>query len=129
LSETIPKGKGKVFFIDDEESQLKSIQPVLERLGYTVRVETDSIKALAAFKKSPESFDLIITDQNMPKLTGDKFAEAVLSIRPDIPVILCTGFSEIIDAHRSKAIGVSAFLMKPFSIKEIAETIERVLKI
>ncbi len=128
LSETIPKGKGKVFFIDDEESQIKSIHPMLERLGYTVQVETDSIKAIETFKESPDSFDLIITDQTMPKLTGDKLAEAVLSIRPDIPVILCTGFSEIIDADKAKSIGVNAFLMKPFTVKEIAETINRVLK-
>lgn len=128
LSETIPKGKGRIFFIDDEESQIKSIHPMLERLGYTVQVEIDSVKAIETFKESPESFDLIITDQTMPKLTGNKLAETVLSIRPDIPVILCTGFSEMIDADKAESMGISAFLMKPFTIKEIAETINRVLK-
>jgi len=126
--ESIPTGKEKILLIDDEEVQLQSIQHMLERLGYSVIAKRDSGEALNNFRAKPEAFDLVITDQTMPKMTGEKLAESILRIRPDIPIILCTGFSEVVDADKAKAMGIREFVMKPFTVKEMAETIRKVLK-
>jgi CheY-like chemotaxis protein len=107
--------------------QIQSVPPLLERLGYHVVGEIDARKALAIFRKQPGKFDLVITDQMMPFLTGDKLARALLRLRPDLPIILCTGFSETLDEEKAKALGIAALLMKPFSIPEIAAVIRRVL--
>jgi PAS domain S-box-containing protein len=128
LAESIPTGNERILLIDDEEAQLQSVRHMLERLGYDVLARPDSEEALDNFQANPEGFDLIITDQAMPKMTGEKLAESVLRIRPDVPVILCTGFSEVIDADKAKAMGVREFVMKPFTVKEMAETIRKVLK-
>jgi len=125
---SIPIGRERILFIDDEKIQLQSVQHMLERLGYHVLAIADSLEALDIFQGTPEAFDLIITDQTMPKMTGEKLAESILRIRPDIPVILCTGFSEVVDADKAKAMGIREFVMKPFTIKEMAETIRKVLK-
>jgi len=125
---SIPIGRERILFIDDEKIQLQSVQHMLERLGYHVLAIADSLEALDIFQGTPETFDLIITDQTMPKMTGEKLAESILRIRPDIPVILCTGFSEVVDADKAKAMGIREFVMKPFTIKEMAETIRKVLK-
>jgi PAS domain S-box-containing protein len=130
--EVLPKqlatGKERVLLIDDEEAQVTSIQNVLERLGYTVVAQTDSLEALNLFQKNPRAFDLVITDQTMPRMSGIRLAEALLLIRPDIPIIFCTGFSETVDANAVNALGIRQFLMKPFSIVEISETIRRALR-
>ncbi len=123
----ITRGKGRILVVDDEKMQLESYQNVLERLGYEVNVKADSSEALALFRKNPAAFDLVITDQIMPKLSGIRLSEEMLLLRPDIPIILCTGYSETVDAAQAKAAGVKAFLMKPFSIQEIAETIDRAI--
>ncbi len=127
-SDSIPTGKERILLIDDEPVQLKSVQHMLERLGYGVLAKADSLEALDTFRESPQAFDLIITDQTMPKMTGEKLAEAFLSIRSDIPVILCTGFSELINADKAKALGIGEFVMKPFTVKEMAKTIRRALE-
>jgi YesN/AraC family two-component response regulator len=93
-----------------------------ERLGYEVVAMTDSVGPLSLFRKDPQAFELVITDQTMPHVTGVRLAEELLRIRPDLPVILCTGFSERVDANRAQALGVRQFLMKPFSTREMAET-------
>ncbi len=126
--ESIPTGKEKILLIDDEEVQLQSVQHMLERLGYKIIAKKDSIEAFDSFCANPESFDLVITDQTMPKMTGEKLAKSILSVRPDIPVILCTGFSEVVDADKAKVMGIREFVMKPFTVKEMAETIRKVLK-
>jgi PAS domain S-box-containing protein len=128
LSKRLPEGREQVLLIDDEQVQVQSIQNVLERLGYRVVATTDSREALELFGENPQAFDLVITDQTMPRLTGIKLAEELLLIRPDVPIILCTGFSETVDANRANALGIRQFLMKPFSIGEISETIRQALK-
>jgi CheY-like chemotaxis protein len=128
LSKQLATGREHVLLIDDEEAQIQSIQNVLEQLGYTVVATTDSMEALKLFQEDPQAFDLVITDQTMPRLTGIKLAEELLLIRPDVPIILCTGFSETVDANGAKAIGIRQFLMKPFSIAEISETLRRALR-
>ena len=100
---------------------------MLENLGYQVTARTSSIEALEAFRNNPEVFDLIITDMTMPNMTGKELAKEVLAIRADMPIILCTGFSEQIDGEKAKAMGISSFLMKPIRMYDIANTIREVL--
>jgi len=120
-------GKEHILFIDDEEIIAELGTGMLERLGYTVTAFTDSSKALDVFHENPSGFDLVITDQTMPNLTGVLLAEQVLDIRPDMPVILCTGHSETVDPETTKAAGISEFLMKPLTRQELAEAVRRAL--
>jgi PAS domain S-box-containing protein len=123
----ISTGKERILLVDDEEIQIRSVQPMLERLGYKVIGRTDVLEALEAFKEQPDAFDLVITDQTMPHLTGRDLAEELLRIRPDIPIILCTGFSEVIHEEEAKAMGIREFIMKPFSLNEMAGIIRKSL--
>lgn len=122
-----PKGTERILFVDDEEDVVDSIQQMLEKLGYKVTVRISSIEALEAFRHKAEAFDLVITDQTMPNMTGNALAKELMSIRPDIPIILCTGFSEEIDERKAKEMGISAFVMKPIMIKDLANIIREVL--
>ena len=122
-----PMGKEGVLFIDDELAIVDIGGRMLERLGYKVVVRTSPIEALEAFKAQPEKFDLVITDMTMPKMTGDELAKEIMAIRPDITIILCTGFSERINEEKAQAIGIRGFVMKPFVIREMAQAIRRVL--
>lgn len=123
-----PTGTERILFIDDEEIQVQSVPPILEHLGYRVVGLTDANAALALFRERPDAFDVVITDLMMPSMTGEILAGEMRRIRPDIPIVLCTGFSETINEERAKALGIGAFLMKPFSVTEIAETIRCVLR-
>ncbi len=126
--ETVPpKGDERILFVDDEPAVADTSSRILESLGYQVEIRTDSHEALELFKTQPNAFDLIITDMTMPEMTGDRLAEAVLDVRPNIPVILCTGFSATIDEIKAKAIGVRAFVAKPMLKVEIAHLIRRIL--
>jgi DNA-binding NtrC family response regulator len=100
---------------------------LLERLGYAVTARADSAEALALFERDPLGFDLLITDQTMPKLAGSRLAEAALKIRPGLPVILCTGFSEVVDGDKAALIGIREFIYKPFGMREISQSIRRAL--
>ena len=102
-------------------------QKVLERLGYNVVSRTSSIEALELFKAKPKDFDLVITDQTMPNMTGDVLAKELMRIQPDLPVIICSGYSQVIDSERAKKRGIRAFVMKPILINEIAAAIRKVL--
>ncbi len=97
-----------------------------ENLGYKVIARTSSIECLEAFRNKPQAFDLVITDMPMPNMTGKDLAKEMMSIRPDIPIILCAGFSEQIDGVKAKEMGIS-FLMKPIVLSQIAQTIRKVL--
>lgn len=118
---------GCILFIDDEESIVDFGKNMLESLGYEVVAKTSSMDALKTFGEEPERFDLVITDQTMPNLTGDSLAREILSIRPEVPIILCTGFSHTMDAEKAKEIGISEYLMKPYDVQKIATTIRRLL--
>jgi DNA-binding NtrC family response regulator len=96
-------------------------------LGYQVVTQTNSLKALELFRAQAERFDLVITDMTMPNLTGDKLAQELLRIRPGIPIILCTGFSEHITEAKAKAMGILELAMKPLVMKELAKAIRRAL--
>jgi CheY-like chemotaxis protein len=116
-----------VLFVDDEEVLVDMGKELIGELGYRVTALTSSLEALALFEADPSRFDVIITDQTMPDMTGVALAKAVLALRPDIPVILCTGFSHSVDAESAEGSGVAAFVMKPLTKKELARTIRRVL--
>ena len=123
----IPRGTECILFIDDEAPLTKIGKRLLESLGYEVVTRTSGIEALELFKSVPERFDVVITDLTMPKLTGDKLAEQLLKIKPDIPIIVCTGFSTMLDEKTAKAKGIRALLNKPVLKRNIAEVIRKVL--
>jgi len=120
-------GHEQVLFVDDEQAIVEIGKEILERLGYEVVVRTSSVEALELFKNSPGRFDLVITDMTMPNMRGDRLARELLEIRPDIPIILCTGFSESISEEGAKALGVREFAMKPLLLKDLAQAIRRAL--
>ena len=127
ISIEMPKGREKILFVDDEKAMVNAIQPIIERLGYKVTARTSSIEALEVFRANPGRFDLVITDFTMPNMSGMELAKALLKLQSDIPIILCTGYSEHINEDKAKASGVSAFLMKPVVLDEIAHIIRKVL--
>jgi len=123
----LPTGNERILFVDDEETLVYVGQGMLERLGYEVITRTSSVEALEAFRAQPDKFDLVITDMTMPNKTGTELAKELLQIRPDIPILLCTGFSEKIDGHKTNAMGIGAFVMKPIVMSEIANIIRQIL--
>jgi len=126
--ETILSGKERILFIDDEEILAEMGKTMLERLGYKVTVRTSSIEALATFQNQPDQFDAVITDQTMPGITGIDLARRMLQLRSGIPIILCTGFSNLVNEEQAKAIGIKGFIMKPMSKKDIAQHLRMVLE-
>jgi PAS domain S-box-containing protein len=120
--------KLKILLIDDEDIILSSVKNALKRLGYDVATAIDSLEALKLFRNTPDEFDLVITDHTMPRMTGVELAPKLMEIRPDIPVILCTGFSDVIDEQEAKAMGIRGLLLKPASIKELGSAIRRALE-
>lgn len=124
--EELPVGDEKILFVDDEKSIVSLVKTLLKRLGYQVEAKTNPVKALEVFSAKPDQFDLVITDMTMPYMTGDKLAHAVKEIRSDVPVILCTGFSEKVDTHKED-LEIDGFLMKPFEKAKLAITVRRVL--
>ena len=103
------------------------LQKILEHIGYRLTVTTSSVEALKLFRSEPDAFDLVITDQTMPKITGAALIKRLRSIRPDIPVILCTGYSEMVTEEKFKAMGITENIMKPVNSTEIAGTVRRLL--
>ncbi|HEY7491650.1 MAG TPA: ATP-binding protein [Candidatus Tectomicrobia bacterium] len=126
-AEPVLTGKGCILFVDDEDAIALWGQELLTQLGYEVVVNTSSLEALAIFQAAPEHFDLVITDQTMPHMTGEILAAKLQDIRPDIPIILCTGFSHSIDAEKAAAQGIDAFLMKPLLARDLGVAIQQVL--
>jgi CheY-like chemotaxis protein len=123
----LPGGNERVLFVDDETPLVKLGKAMLGWLGYDVTVSTGSLEALELFKAKPEAFDLVISDMTMPKMTGDKLAMKIMEIRPEIPVILCTGYSEKINEEKGREMGIAAYAPKPIIMNEIAKTIREVL--
>lgn len=126
MPDAAPKGRERILFVDDEAPLARLAERTLQRFGYTVVATTSSLEALETFRKSPDAFDLVITDQTMPHMTGDTLARELRRIRADIPIILCTGYSHIIDADQAATQGINAFLHKPLLAKDLAEAIQQV---
>ena len=123
----LPTGTERILGVNDEASLVEMTTRMLERLGYTVATATSSSKALALVQTQPERFDLVITDMAMPEMAGDRLARELWSLRPDIPVILCTGHSDRIDAERAAKLGIAGYYMKPFDMQTLATEVRNVL--
>jgi CheY-like chemotaxis protein len=127
VRQSLPTGSERILFIDDDVAIAELQKNNLESLGYGVTSLTDSEEALAVFQSAPDDFDLLITDMTMPKMTGDELALRILALRPDMPVILCTGFSERIDEEKAKLLGIREFVMKPIARSNLAVVVRKVL--
>jgi len=121
------KYKGRILLVDDEEVMVDVTKQILERLEYKVTGKTSSVEALDLFKAESDKFDLVITDHRMPKMKGTKLAQELLSVKPDIPIILCTGFSEDIGKEEAINMGIKEYLMKPVTNQDLSEAIEKIL--
>ncbi len=125
--ESIPIGSERILFVDDESVLVNMGKQIFESLGYDVTTRTSSIEALELFKNQPDRFDLVITDMTMPNMTGEDLAQELIRIKPNIPIILCTGFSAKIDDQKASAVGIRALVLKPIVKREIATTVRKVL--
>lgn len=126
-AQQIPSGSEHILLVDDEQALVEVGHEMLQEIGYTVSTQTDAREALAAFRAQPEQFDLVITDKSMPNMTGFDLAREIFQIRPDIPVILCSGFHDESDTEKAKELGFSEIIVKPLVMREMAETIRNVL--
>lgn len=123
----LPSGTERILLVDDEVSIVKMGCQILDRLGYSVTVRTSSLEALELFQAKPNDFDIVVTDMTMPNMTGDRLAVELMKIRPDIPVILCTGYSKKISDETASKIGIKAFAYKPVAKADLATTVRKVL--
>jgi two-component system cell cycle sensor histidine kinase/response regulator CckA len=129
ISTPLPMGCEHILLVDDEQPLVEIGRQMLERLGYSVATRTSSIEALELFKVDPGRFDLVITDIVMPNLTGDKLAQKIINIRNDIPVVLCTGYSEKFTRQNASEMGIHSLLMKPLVMRDLANTVRQALAV
>lgn len=122
-----PRGQERILFVDDEVSIAKMANRILGQLGYSLTSKLSSIEALELFTSKPKGFDLVISDVTMPKMTGDQLAKELIVIRPDIPIILSTGYSKRLSGETISEIGIKALTSKPIVKKVLATTVRRVL--
>ena len=122
------RGHERILLVEDEGTQRTSLARSLARLGYRVTARAAGRSALTAFRRNPAAFDLVITDQSMPQMSGLELAAALLKVRPDIPIVLCTGFSEKVNGGAIGRSGIREFVMKPFTLQEISRLIRKALK-
>jgi len=133
LAEVPPKaplisiGNERILFVDDDELIVEMIPEMLKSMGYQVICLRNSSEALEVFHRQHDRIDLVITDQTMPNMTGEELAKEIMRIRADIPIILCTGFSEAISPEKARALGIREYVMKPFTKSELSKTIRKVL--
>ncbi|MBU0971232.1 MAG: response regulator [Proteobacteria bacterium] len=120
-------GNGRILFVDDEEAIVKLGVRILQRLGYAVTGETSSINAMELFKSAPDSFDLVITDMTMPLLVGTQLAQKILEIRQEIPILICTGFSEQLDTETAASCGIKGYINKPILRDELSSKVRELL--
>ena len=123
----LPTGSERILFIDDEQALIEIGSQMLDQLGYDVVTKQSSLEALELFREEPDKFDLVITDMTMPHMTGDKLARELMKIRPEIPIILCTGHSKLVSEKKAKEMGIRAFVMKPLVMRNMAETVRKAL--
>jgi CheY-like chemotaxis protein len=120
-------GEERILVVDDEPTVIEVVRGMLTVLRYRISARTNSIEALELFRGTPDEFDLVITDMTMPNMTGEKLAAELIKIRPDIPIIMCTGFSEYITKEKAESMGIREFLLKPLVLKDLAQAVRRVL--
>ncbi len=127
VSKKHPTGRESILLVDDEEPIARMLSMMLEKLGYQVTTRTSCLDALDTFRDNPSKYDLVISDRGMPNMTGDQLARELILIKPGIPIIICTGYSDENDVKRAKAMDVKGFLMKPVAIGDLAEMVRKVL--
>ena len=125
---SLPSGQERILFVDDETSIAEMGKAMLSGLGYRVTARTNSLEALEEFRSQPGDFDLLITDQTMPKMSGVQLVQEIRKIRPELPVILCTGYSAVIGEDSAGGMGVRHFIMKPLTMRVLAETVRKALE-
>jgi PAS domain S-box-containing protein len=125
--EEFPTGNERILFVDDEPSMVHVGRYRLERLGYQVEAQTSPVDALELFRVNPDQFDLVITDMTMPRMTGKQLVKEILEIRPDMPTIICTGFSEKMDEEKAKGMGIRHYIEKPINRADLAKLVRKVL--
>ena len=125
--ELIKGNNEQILLIDDEPSVLATLKKILEKLNYQVTSRSSSVEALEAFRSNPGKFDLVITDMTMPVMQGDELSSELTKIRHEIPIILCTGFSDTMSDEKAKLLGIKAFLMKPVVFTELSQKIYDIL--
>jgi len=128
MEASIPRGSERMLLVDDEEDVLKMLKEMSEHLGYQVTAVSDSAEAYALFKSGPEEFALVVTDQTMPGLTGLALAEKIFALKPGMPVIICTGFSEALSEGQAKELGLAGYIMKPVVMGDFARVVRRALE-
>ncbi|MFH2057376.1 MAG: response regulator [Pseudomonadota bacterium] len=121
------KGTEKIMLVDDEIDILDTTQTILEKQGYRVTTFLDGMSAFKAFEKRPDFYDLVLTDMSMPNMAGDKLSAELIKLRPDIPILLCTGFSETMSEEKALSLGIKGFLLKPIMMKDLSQKIREVL--
>jgi len=124
----IPTGEGRILFVDDEPAVVRMGEKLLGRLGYEVICETSSLEALRRFRSDPDQFDLVVTDQTMPDMTGEVLAQEIRRIRHNIPVIVCTGFSKAFTRERARELGIDGYVMKPSLATDLGQVVHDVLR-
>ena len=124
---TLAVSDAHIMVVDDENTVASFLGELFTQCGFTTSVFVDSTRALEAFMQNPRSFDLIVTDQTMPVINGDELAQKILAKQPDIPVILCTGYSDVVDEKKAAAMNIRGFLKKPIETHELLECVYRLL--
>jgi len=128
MDTSIPRGSERMLLVDDEEDVLKMLAEMSEYLGYQVTAVSDSTEAYAIFSTRPEDFDLVVTDQTMPGLTGVAMAQKIFTLKPRMPVIICTGFSEALTDGKARELGLAGYIMKPVVMGDFARVVRRALE-
>lgn len=128
VDSNVPTGRERILLVDDERSLVKLNSQVLERLGYQVTGLTSSPQALELFRQDPQAFDLVVTDQTMPRLTGVEMAREMMSLRPELPIILCTGYSDLVSPESVRKMGLKGYLLKPLVKRDLAQAVRRALE-
>jgi DNA-binding NtrC family response regulator len=124
----LPSGQERILYVDDEISIAEMGKAMLSGLGYRVTASINPLEALEEFRRRPGEFDLLITDQTMPKMSGVQLAQEIRRIRPELPVILSTGYSAAIGEDSAGGMGIRYFIMKPLTMRMLAETVRRALE-
>ena len=127
LFPSLKKGSGRILFVDDEEELSKMGKKMLEFLGYEITTCTSSVEAFELFEARPDNYDIVITDQTMPEMSGTQLTKNLLFIRPDLPVILCTGHSTVVSEENASEFGIREFIMKPYTLQKFSDAIHRIL--
>jgi PAS domain S-box-containing protein len=127
IDEDLPTGKERILFVDDEKAMVFVGRDRLKLLGYQVEAKTSPVEALELFRTNPDGFDMVITDMAMPQMTGDHLVQEILKIRPELPTIICTGFSEKINEEKAKQIGIRQYIEKPINWSDLARFVRKVL--